>query len=243
MILYFSPKSNLSEVGSSAGCSQSVPAGMKLEALMEHLQRQQEANMEMNLQEKQLLQAQLLFARQTAAGRAFTSRQDSALFENADGQTHQAVQQALNNHLSRVDPEEEEEEEEDGNSDDEEKGMLGSQENNEEEDMGEEEESGSHQRAKKPRFQHVSHFPFQPYSTSPSAAVKQTSESPTSVKKQEHVEKNRMSPAFTSPNGFADWAFDESIKQVSFLDVGEFKIHYKNLLIFLVCAHVFCLNC
>ncbi|XP_030587749.1 AT-rich interactive domain-containing protein 3B-like [Archocentrus centrarchus] len=206
--------SNLSDLGSSAGCSQSVPAGVKLEVLMEHLQRQQEANVEMNLQEKQLLQAQLLFARQAAAGRALASRQDSALFEKADGQTNQAVQQALNNRLSRVDPEEDdEEEEEDGNSDDEEKGILGSRDNNEEEDMAEEEENSSHQQAKKPRLQHVSHFPFQPDSTSPSAAVKQTSESPLSVKKQEHMEKNLMSLAFTSPNGFADWGFNDSIKQ------------------------------
>ncbi|CAG08739.1 unnamed protein product, partial [Tetraodon nigroviridis] len=46
------------EVGSSR-CPQFGPAGMKLEAVMGHLQRQQESKLEMNLQEKQLLQAQL----------------------------------------------------------------------------------------------------------------------------------------------------------------------------------------
>lgn len=185
---------------------------------MEHLQKQQEAKLEMSLQEKQLLHAQLLFAQQAAAARASSSRPDSTLFERVDGQSNPALQQALNNHLSRVDPEAEE----DGNSEDEEQEMLTSQENNEEEDMGEEEdeeeENNFHQQAKKPRLQHVSHFPFQPYSTSPSAAVKQTSESPPSGKKQEHTEKNLMSPAghhaFTSANGFADWAFDESVKRV-----------------------------
>ncbi|XP_031611629.1 AT-rich interactive domain-containing protein 3B-like [Oreochromis aureus] len=208
--------SNLSEVGSSAGCSQSLPAGVKLEVVMEHLQKQQEAKLEMSLQEKQLLHAQLLFAQQAAAARASASRPESTLFERADGQSNPALQRALNNHLSGVDPEAEE----DGNSEDEEKEMLTSQENNEEEDMGEdeeEEENNSHQQAKKPRLQHISHFPFQPYSTSPSAAVKQTSESPPSGKKQEHTEKNLTSPVghhvFTSANGFADWGFDDSVKR------------------------------
>lgn len=184
---------------------------------MEHLQKQQEAKLEMSLQEKQLLHAQLLFAQQAA--RASASRPESTLFERADGQSNPALQRALNNHLSGVDPEAEE----DRNSEDEEKEMLTSQENNEEEDMGEEEdeeeeENNSHQQAKKPRLQHISHFPFQPYSTSPSAAVKQMSESPPSGKKQEHTEKNLTSPvghhAFTSANGFADWGFDDSVKRV-----------------------------
>lgn len=239
VICVFSPQSNLSEVGSSAGCSQSCPAGVKLEVVMEHLQKQQEAKLEMSLQEKQLLHAQLLFAQQAAAARASFSRPDSTLFERVDGQSNPALQQALNNHLSGVDPEAEE----DGNSEDEEQEMLTSQENNEEEDMGEEEEeeeeNNSHQQAKKPRLQHVSHFPFQPYSTSPSAAGKQTSESPPSGKKQEHMEKNLTSPAghhaFTSANGFADWGFDESVKRV------REKMHICNC--YFVCIRMFCLNC
>lgn len=208
---------------------------------MEHLQKQQEAKLEMSLQEKQLLHAQLLFAQQAAAARASFSRPDSTLFERVDGQSNPGLQQALNNHLSGVDPEAEE----DGNSEDEEQEMLTSQENNEEEDMGEEEEkeeeeeNNSHQQAKKPRLQHVSHFPFQPYSTSPSVAGKQTSESPPSGKKQEHMEKNLTSPAghhaFASANGFADWGFDESVKRV------REKMHICNC--YFVCIRMFCLNC
>ncbi|KAG7231097.1 hypothetical protein INR49_027137 [Caranx melampygus] len=64
----------LSEEGSSS------PAGVKLEAVMEQLQRQQEAKLEMNLQEKQLLQAQLLFAQHAATARAAGARLNPALF-------------------------------------------------------------------------------------------------------------------------------------------------------------------
>ncbi|XP_070764028.1 AT-rich interactive domain-containing protein 3B-like [Enoplosus armatus] len=202
--------SSLSEEGSSAGCPPFSPAGVKLEAVMEQLQRQQEAKLEMNLQEKHLLQAQLLFAQHAAAARASGSRIDSALFGKADGQTYQAAQQALNSHL---DPDEEDED-----SDEEEEEMVEPEENDEvEEDDDEEEENGPHQQAKKPRLQQVAGFPFPPYSTSQSSAVKQMSDSPPSAIKQEHEEKEVLSPAgqqaFTSPNGFTDWGYDELCKQ------------------------------
>ncbi len=185
---------------------------------MEQLQRQQGAKREMNLQEKHLLQAQLLFAQHAAAARASASRLDPALFGKADGLTYQAAQQAFNNHLSRMGPGEEDED-----SDDEEQGMVEPEENDEveedEEDEEEEEEIGSRQQTKKPRLQQVAGFPFPPYSTSQSSAVKQMS--PPSAIKQEHEEKELLSPAgqraFTSPNGFADWGYDEPFKQVSYL--------------------------
>ncbi|XP_044048914.1 AT-rich interactive domain-containing protein 3A-like isoform X2 [Siniperca chuatsi] len=204
--------SSLSEEGSSAGCAQFSPAGVKLEAVMEQLQRQQEAKLEMNLQEKHLLQAQLLFAQRAAAARASGSRMDSALFGKAEGQIHQAAQQALNSHLSRIDPDEEDED-----SDEEEQEMVEPEENDEVEEDDEEEENGPHQQAKKPRLQQVAGFSFPPYSTSQSSAVKQMSESPPSAIKQEHEEKELQSPAgqqaFTSLNGFADWGYDEPFKQ------------------------------
>lgn len=184
---------------------------------MEQLQRQQGAKLEMNLQEKHLLQAQLLFAQHAAAARASASRLDPALFGKAGGQTYQAAQQAFNNHLGRMDPGEEDED-----SDEEELGMVEPEENDEEEEDEEdeeEEENGPHQQAKKPRLKQVAGFPFPPYSTSHSSAVKQMS--PPSAIKQEHEEKELVSPAgqqaFTSPNGFADWGYDEPFKQVSYL--------------------------
>uniref|UniRef100_A0A3Q1GGZ5 AT-rich interactive domain-containing protein 3 n=1 Tax=Acanthochromis polyacanthus TaxID=80966 RepID=A0A3Q1GGZ5_9TELE len=162
---------------------------------MEHLQRQQEAKMEMNLQEKHLLQAQLLFAQQAAAAaRASGSRQDSALFGKA--------QQALANHLSRMDPEEDEDNED---SDEE---LLDPQDNKEEEDE---------EQAKRPKLQQSSGFPLQRSSTSPTAAVERMPEFPPSAIKEEREEKNLMSRAgqhgVTSPGDFADWSYDEHFKQ------------------------------
>ncbi len=166
---------------------------------MEQLQRQQEAKLEMSLQEKHLIQAQLLFAQHAAAAaaRASGSRPDSAVFGKVDGQTYQAAQQALNSHLSRMGPDEEEQE------------MVEPEEDEVEEDEEEE---------KKPRLS-VAGFPFPPYSTPHSSAVKQMSESPSSAIKQDYEEKELLSPSgqhgFTSPSSFADWSSDEPFKQVS----------------------------
>ncbi|XP_042352200.1 AT-rich interactive domain-containing protein 3A-like [Plectropomus leopardus] len=201
------------EEGSSVGCPQSSNAGVNLEAMMEHLQRQQGAKLEMNLQEKQLLHAQLLFAQHAAAARASGSRLDSALFGKADGQTYQAAQHALSAAiLSRIDPDEEEDD-----SDEEGQEMGEPEEHDEAEEDNEEEEDGPQQQAKKPQLQQVAGFSFPPYSTPQTSAVKQLSQSPPPAIKQEQKEKELLSPAgqhsFSSPNGFADWSYDESLKQ------------------------------
>ncbi|XP_042267714.1 AT-rich interactive domain-containing protein 3B-like [Thunnus thynnus] len=204
-------KAQMSEESSSAGFPQSSPAGVKLEAMMEQLQRQQGAKLEMNLQDKHLLQAKLLFAQHAAAARASGSRLDSVLFGKADGQTYQAVQQALNSHPSRTDAEEEDED-----SDEEEQDMMEPEENDEVEE--EDDENGPYQQQlKKPGLQQVPGFSFSPYAAAQSAAVKQLSASPPSAIKQEPEEKELLSPAgqhaFTSSNGFTDWGFDEPFKQ------------------------------
>ncbi|XP_061576927.1 AT-rich interactive domain-containing protein 3A-like isoform X2 [Cololabis saira] len=181
---------------------------MKLEAVMEHLQRQQEAKMEMNLQERHLLQAQLLFAQQAAAARASGSRSDSALlFGKANGHIYQVAQQALGSDLSRMDSEEKYED-----SDEEEEEEKGIFEPEEEEDGN----NGPPQQVKKLQLKQVSSF--QPYSTPLSSGGEQNSESPPLTVKQEPEEKSLSSSpvgqhAFPSPNGFADWGYDEPIKQ------------------------------
>ncbi|KAK1887466.1 AT-rich interactive domain containing protein 3A [Dissostichus eleginoides] len=207
--------SSFTEEGNSAGFPPPGNAGVKLEAVMEQLQRQQEAKLGMNLQEKHLLHAQLLFAQHAAAARASGSRLDPALFGKADGQTYLAAQQAYN---SRIDPDEEDED-----SDEEEQEMVGPEGNDdmeEDDDEDDEEEMGDgpHPQAKKPCLQQVPGFPFAPYPTPQASAVKQMSQSPPPAAiKEEQEEKELLSPAgqqaFTSPNGFADWGFDESFKQ------------------------------
>lgn len=174
-----------------AGCPQPGAAGVKLEAVMEQLQRQQGAKLEMNLQEKHLLQAQLLFAQQAAAARA--SRPDS--LGRANGQMYRAAQHNLSRlDLKVEDPQEAEE-------------MLEPEGGEEEDEEGD--EHGPHVQAKKQDLQQVSRF--QPYNTSLPAA-----EPGSAGLKQE--ERDRSSPAgqtvFASPNGFTDWSYDELFKQV-----------------------------
>ncbi|KAM4734392.1 AT-rich interactive domain-containing protein 3B-like isoform 2-T2 [Anableps anableps] len=194
--------SNLSEVGSSVGSlQQSVPVGVKLEAVMEQLQRHQGAKLEMNMQEKHLLQAQFLLAQQAAAARESGSRPDSVLFGEADGPIHHTTQRALSNPVNKTELKQENEE-----SDGEAQEMLEPEDGDEFEDEGDE---------KKMRLQHVSRF--QPYSTSLPAAVEQMSEPSPSAVKKEQEEKNLLPPVgqttFTSPNGLADWGYDELFKQ------------------------------
>lgn len=180
---------------------------MKLEAVMEHLQRQQEGKLEMNLQEKQLLQAQLMFAHHAAAAaRASATRLDSPMFPKAEGQTYPASQPAVNSHLLRHPADEGEE------SDEEEQEPVDPEERNDLEEEEEDEES-----VKRARLQPVAAFPFAPYPTSQFSALKQMAE-PSSVKQEQ--EEEACSPAgqqvFTSPSDFADWGYDEPLKQVRF---------------------------
>lgn len=217
-----SPQSSLSEEGGPAGFPQSSPVGVKLEAVMEHLQRQQGAKLDMNLQEKHF-QAQLLFAQRTAAAaaaaRASGASLDSVLFGKADGQAYQQAQQVLKSHLSRMNPEEEDD------TDDEEQDLMDSdREEEDDEDDDEEEENvnvnGFHQPTKKSRLLPPPGFPFSLYSTPQSTSVKHMAETPSPAVKQEHEEKDILSPvsagqhAFISPNGLTDWGYDEPIKQV-----------------------------
>ncbi|XP_037308581.2 AT-rich interactive domain-containing protein 3B-like [Pungitius pungitius] len=192
---------SLSEAATSVGCPQSSNAGVKLEAVMEQLQRQHGAKLEMNLQEKHLLHAQLLFAQHAAAARPSDSRVE---------RTYQAAHQALNGRVGRMDPDEEEDED----SDEEEQEMVEPEEY--EEGVGDVRD-GPRQQVKKPGFQQVVGFPLTPHSTAHSSAVKQMSDSPPSAIKQEQEEKALLSPAgkpnFTSPNGSADWGYDEPLNK------------------------------
>ncbi|XP_014878928.1 AT-rich interactive domain-containing protein 3B-like isoform X2 [Poecilia latipinna] len=177
--------SNLSEEGS---LQQSAPAGVKLGAVMEQLQRHPGAKLEMNLQEKHFLQAQFLLAHQAAAARGpGGSRPDPLLCGEPDGPIHQTV------------PNQREPKQESEDSDGEQREML---------------EPGEGEDERKMSFQHVSHF--QPYSTSLLSAAEQKSEPSPSAVKEEQEEKNLPPPAgqnsFTSPSGLADWGYDELFK-------------------------------
>lgn len=192
---------------------------------MEHLQRQQEAKVDVNLQEKHPLQAQFLFAQQAAAARASASRLNSALLGGPDIHAFPGAHQGFLRQQSGVDPQEEEDGEDsdkegqDEMVDEEEHDEVeeGDDDNDDEEDdggLGDEQENDPEQ-AKRPRFQPAAGFPFLPYPS----AEKQTEPSLPAVSKQEQEEKEIEFPpgpqAFTSPNGLADWSFEERYRQVS----------------------------
>ncbi|XP_029009276.1 AT-rich interactive domain-containing protein 3B-like [Betta splendens] len=206
--------SNISDEGISAGCPQFSPAGVKLEAVMEQLQRQQEAKLEMNLQEKHLLQAQLLFAQHAAAARAAGSKLDARLFGRADGPAFPSIPKLLGHHLGRMGPGEEDED----SDDEEQEEMVENDEVDEEEEEETEEENGIHRQQKKPGLQQVSGFPLPPYPFQP-PGVKQMSETSPPEIKQEQEERDLLCSAgqraFTSSNSFPDWGCDEPLKQRS----------------------------
>uniref|UniRef100_A0A3P9IXQ0 AT-rich interactive domain-containing protein 3 n=1 Tax=Oryzias latipes TaxID=8090 RepID=A0A3P9IXQ0_ORYLA len=196
---------NYSRPQTSSLSEEVSPAGVKLEAVMEQLQRQQEAKMEMNLQEKHL---QLQFAQKAAAAGTSWFRPD--LFGTAGGRIYQSPPQVLSSGLRRMDSKEDDEV-----SDEEEQEVLVPEENEEEE--GDE--------AKKLQLQQMSSF--QPYSGClQPKAVEQNSTSPPSAVKQEQEEKNLSSSpvgehSFTSPSGFAEWSYDEPYKQRGYVVCTE----------------------
>lgn len=215
-------QSNLSQDIGSAGPHPFSLPGMKLEAVMEHLQRQQEAKAEVNLQERHPLQAQFLFAQQAAAARASASRLNSALLGGPDIQPFPGAHPGFIRHSSGLDLEEEDGEDSDKDGqeetvDDEERDEVEEDDDAEEDDGGSmaDEQENDLDQAKRPRLQPPAGFPFLPYP----AAEKQTEASLPPVSKQEQEEKEIESPqglqAFTSPNGLADWSFEERYRQVS----------------------------
>ncbi|XP_033823651.1 AT-rich interactive domain-containing protein 3A-like isoform X2 [Periophthalmus magnuspinnatus] len=209
--------SSLSEQGS--------PAGLKLEAVMEHLQRQQGAKLEGSLQEKQL---QFLFAQHAAAAaaaRANAARIDPALFGKGTQMFH-------TQHMSSMSaPEmERDEDEEDEDSEEEEPGLPGQglqgqsmmghglqgpgDHDDGEDDGDEDEDEEVNPDLKKPRLQPLPGYNYPPFPTSQASTGGQMSGSPPSAIKEE--DKEALSPAgqsFTSPNGLSEWGYDESFKQ------------------------------
>ncbi|XP_056455092.1 AT-rich interactive domain-containing protein 3A-like [Gadus chalcogrammus] len=218
--------------GSSAGAAihQGNPAGVKLEAVMEHLQRQLEAKLDHP--DKQLQQAQLLFAKHSAEARAFGSIPDSSYFGRgaADVKAHRV---GGGHQTYGVDPglrkgDLGESYYDDGG--DEERKLdesEGTDEMDEEDDDDDEEDDDGEgvpgMQMKKPRLHqdsaaYYSALSLAAYSASSlaAAAAKRPASPPPLAVKEEPEEKELASSAerqgFTSPDGFADWSFDESSK-------------------------------
>ncbi|XP_013981412.2 AT-rich interactive domain-containing protein 3A isoform X1 [Salmo salar] len=218
---------NLSQEAGGGLCS---PAGVRLEAVMEQLQRQQEAKLEMDRQAKRLRHAKRMFAKHVAVARVTGAHMDSAFLGEpmegtGTGTTTQMGQQQTEadgsnsntqSCVDRVDDNGEEglggEEEEDDEEEDEKERMEGE----EEVDVG---MAHGHMTKMSPLQQERSLSSIRPFSTSPSAAAKHRDASPPINLKRRSGEKDLSATeqhSFTSPDGFGDWRFDDgTFKQVA----------------------------
>lgn len=226
--------------------------GMKLEAVMEQLQRQQQARLEMERKERKLREAHIMYAQQVAAQQAIlaAARASGASFMGkglAGGVPSSGLPPRMSNQSS-VDSEKEDDEDRgrDSGDDDEDNEMM-------EGDEGSEEDEGSASGLEFLRKQTLalqqsaSRIPARPFG-SYSVSAPQRAASPPIRVKQEPDE--GMSPAgahsATSPNGQAEWGFDDHFRQVSarpqplhlFLNVFHAQTHLCIKLVLLTVAPV-----
>ncbi|KAG7473451.1 hypothetical protein MATL_G00096030 [Megalops atlanticus] len=219
------------ESGLGGMYSQGGPAGVKLEAVMEQLQRQQQARLEMERKERHMREAHIMYAQQVAAqqailaaSRASRAPQGARILGKGLGRgAHGAGLQTRVSNQSSVESEREDDEDR-GQGSEEEEEEDGEEEMMEDEDGSEEDEQrgGGLEYLRKQTLalqQGVSRLPshpYPPYSASPSApGVQQAPSSPVKVK--EEPEEEGQSPSgphlHTSPNGQVDWPYDEQFKQ------------------------------
>ncbi|XP_036400404.1 AT-rich interactive domain-containing protein 3B [Megalops cyprinoides] len=218
--------------GLSQGAAAAAAAGVKLEAVMEQLQRQQQARLEMERKERHLREAHIMYAQQVAAQQAIlaAARASGAPLgagfpgKGLGGGAPGGGQQSRVSNQSSVDSEREDEEDRGRDSeeeeDEEEEMMMEGEEGSEEED--EEGGAGGLEYLRKQTLalqrgaSRLHPRPYPPFSASLSAPAPQRAPSPPVRVKQEPEEENE-SPAgphsSSSPNGQADWGYDEQFKQ------------------------------
>ncbi|XP_055086338.1 AT-rich interactive domain-containing protein 3B-like isoform X2 [Periophthalmus magnuspinnatus] len=192
--------------------------GMKLEAVMEQLQRQQQARLEMERKERKLREAHIMYAQQVAAQQAIlaAARASGAGFMGkgmAGGVPGGGLPPRMSNQSS-VDSEREDDEDRgrDSGEDDDDTEMMEGDEGSDDEGSA----SGLEFLRKQTLAlqQSASRIPARSFG-SYSASVPQRVASPPVRVKQEPDE--GLSPAgahsATSPNGQADWGFDDHFRQ------------------------------
>ncbi|XP_075933849.1 AT-rich interactive domain-containing protein 3B isoform X2 [Anarhichas minor] len=192
--------------------------GMKLEAVMEQLQRQQQARLEMERKERKLREAHIMYAQQVAAQQAIlaAARASGASFmgKGLAGVVPGGGLLPRVSNQSSVDSEREDDEDRgrDSGDDDDNEMMEGDEGSDEDEASA----SGLEFLRKQTLAlqQSASRIPARPFG-SYSASAPQRAPSPPIRVKQEPDE--GLSPAgprsATSPNGQADWGFDDHFRQ------------------------------
>ncbi|KAM4593812.1 AT-rich interactive domain-containing protein 3B isoform 2-T2 [Odontesthes bonariensis] len=193
--------------------------GMKLEAVMEQLQRQQQARLEMERKERKLREAHIMYAQQVAAQQAIlaAARASGATFMGkglAGGIPASGLPPRVSNQSS-VDSEREDDEDrgrDSGDEDDDNEMMEG--------DEGSEEDEG---RASGLEFlrkqtlalqQNAPRIPARPFGSYSASAPQRAASPPVRVKQEPDEGLSPAGPnSATSPNGQADWGFDDHFRQ------------------------------
>ncbi|XP_070690397.1 AT-rich interactive domain-containing protein 3B-like [Pempheris klunzingeri] len=197
----------------------SSTGGMKLEAVMEQLQRQQQARLEMERKERKLREAHIMYAQQVAAQQAIlaAARASGASFMGkglAGGVPGGGLPPRVSNQSS-VDSEREDDEDrgrDSGDEDDDNEMMEG--------DEGSEEDEGSASGLEFLRKQTLalqqsaSRIPPRPFGSYSASAPQRAASPPVRVKQEPDEGLSPAGPhSATSPNGQADWGFDDHFRQ------------------------------
>lgn len=205
--------------------------GMKLEAVMEQLQRQQQARLEMERKERRLREAHIMYAQQVAAQQAIlvAARAGGAGFmaKGLGGGVPGGGPLSRVSNQSSVDSEREDEEDRgrDSGDDEEEEEMMEGDEGSEEEQEGS--ASGLEYLRKQTLAlqQGASRLPARPFASYSASAPQQASSPPVRVKQEPDESLSPAGPnSAASPNGQADWSFDDHFKQngsASWPDEGD----------------------
>ncbi|TDH17366.1 hypothetical protein EPR50_G00007670 [Perca flavescens] len=207
---------SMSQDPSVAFPQSSSTGGMKLEAVMEQLQRQQQARLEMERKERKLREAHIMYAQQVAAQQAIlaAARASGASFMGKGlpvGVPGGGLPPRVSNQSS-VDSEREDDEDRgrDSGDEDDDNEMMEGDEGSDDEDEGSASGLEFLRKQTLALQQSASRIPARPFG-SYSASAPQRAASPPIRVKQEPDE--GLSPAgprsATSPNGQADWGFDD----------------------------------
>eukprot|EP00063_Salmo_salar_P007362 XP_013982197.1 PREDICTED: AT-rich interactive domain-containing protein 3B-like isoform X3 [Salmo salar] len=195
--------------------------GMKLEAVMEQLQRQQQARLEMECKERRLREAHIMYAQQVAAQQAILAAarasgagfMGKALVGGGGSGIPRGGPLSRVSNQSSVDSEREDEEDRGRDSGDDEEMMDG--------DEGSEEEEGGASGLEYLRKQTLalqqgaSRLPAHPFGSYSTSGPQQVPLPPVRVKQEPDESRSPAGPhSATSPNGQADWnSFEDQFKQ------------------------------
>lgn len=196
--------------------------GMKLEAVMEQLQRQQQARLEMERKERKLREAHILYAQQVAAQQAIlaAARASGASFMGkglAGGMPSSGLPPRVSNQSS-VDSEREDDNDRgrDSGDEDDDNEMMEGDEGSDDDDEGS--ASGLEYLRKQTLAlqQSASRIQARPFGSYSASAPQRAASPPIRVKQESDEGLSPVGPhSATSPNGQAEWGYDDHFRQVS----------------------------